>query len=159
MDTTHNAGTFLRLLEWFSEAQLLSPNTRNNNEVVCLLYDSHKKHILWNYAFDLFKGDIHNMNITLYGYFHTYTEAKSAFILGEEIKASKINRISKTKKSKDNISGAANSGNIKNKESKNKKKDQQSNTRSRANKNSSSKCTYCRQDGHFATKCFKKIQG
>ena len=27
-----------------------------------------------------------------------------------------------------------------------------------ANKNSSMKCTYCRQDGHFAIKFFKNLQ-
>ena len=74
------------------------------------------------------------MDKTQYINFHTYTEVKSAFILAEEIKSSKMNTSSKTKKSKDNSSRAANSGNNKNKESKNKKKDHHSNTNSWVNK-------------------------
>ena len=44
-------------------------------------------------------------------WFDTYIKGKSAFILAEEIKASKMSKISDTKKSKDNNSGAANTGN------------------------------------------------
>ena len=106
----------------------------------------------------MFEDEIHNMNKTCYSHFHPYTEAKNAFILAEEIKANKINKILETKNSKDNISGAANVGNNKNKESKNNKKYQKSNNNSRVNKNSSMKCTYYGQDGHFAIKCFKKQQ-
>ena len=93
MDTTHNAGTFLRLLEWFSESQLLYPNISNNKEVGCLLSDKYKKHDLWYYLFNLFEDEIHNMNKTCYRNFHTYTEFKGAFILSEEQKTSKMNKI------------------------------------------------------------------
>ena len=113
MDPTHNVGTFLRLLEWFPESQLLYPTISNEKEVGRLLSDSRKKHIPWNYAFKLFKDEIHNMNKTRYSDFHTYTEAKSAFILAEERKASKMNKSLETKKSKDNSSLAANAGNNK----------------------------------------------
>ena len=71
-----------------------------------------KKQILWNYAFDLFEDEIYNMNKICYINFHTYTEAKSAFILSEERKSSKINKSSDMKKSKDNSTGVANSENI-----------------------------------------------
>ena len=100
MDPTHNVGKFLRLLEWFSEAQLLYPKIRNYKEVGCLLSNCRKKQILWNYAFDLFKGEIHNMNKTRCGYFHTYTEAKSVFILAEERKASKTKKAQKLRSQK-----------------------------------------------------------
>ena len=151
MYPTHNVGTFLRLLEWFSEAQLLYPTIINNRESGCLLYDSWNKQILWNYSLELFQDEINNVNKNHYGDFHIYTEAKSAFILAEERKSIKTNKSSETKKSKDNISRAANSG--KNKESKKKKKDHQINTNSSVNKNPSMKCTYCGHDGHFAIKC------
>ena len=62
MDPTHNIGKFLRLLEWFSEAHLLYPTIIKNKEVGCLLYDSFKNQILWNYDFDLFVYEIQNMN-------------------------------------------------------------------------------------------------
>ena len=39
---------------------------------------------MWNYAFELFEGEIHNMNKTRYSDFHTYKEAKIVFILSEE---------------------------------------------------------------------------
>ena len=68
------------------------------------------------------------MNKTRYGYFHTYTEAKSAFILGEERKASKTNKSSEIMKSKDNSSGTANAGNNKNKESNQKENYHNNNT-------------------------------
>ena len=70
-----------------------------------------------------------------------------------------MNKISETKKSKNKSSGAANAGINKNKDSNQKKKGQQSNTNSSANKHSSTKCTYCGQDGHFIIKCFQKPQG
>ena len=69
-----------------------------------------------------------------------------------------MNKISETKKSKYNCSGAANAGNNKNKYSKHKKKDQKSNNKY-INNNFPVKCTYCRQNGHFAIKCFKHPQG
>ena len=94
MDPTHNVGTFICLLWWFSEAQILYPNIINDKEVGCLFSDTHKKHILCNYTFYLFKYDIHNMNKIRYSNFRTYTEAKSACILAEERKTSKVNRIS-----------------------------------------------------------------
>ena len=97
---THNVRTFLCLLEWFSEAQLLYPKISNDKEVKCLFYDYHKKQILWNYAFKLFKDEIHNMYKILYINFHIYTEAKNVSILAEERKASKMNKIPENKKSK-----------------------------------------------------------
>ena len=87
----------------------------------------------------MFEDGIHNTNKTCYSDFHPYTEAKNAFILAEEIKANKINKILETKNSKDNISRAANVGNNKNKESNNNKKYQKGNNNSRVNKNSSMK--------------------
>ena len=101
--------------------------------------DSCKNQILWNYAFDLFEDEIHDMNKTRYSNFHTYTEAKNKFILAEERKSIKINKSSETKNPKDNSSGATNPGNNKNKESMQKKNYQQSNTNSSINKNSSLK--------------------
>ena len=81
MDLNHNPRTFLRLIEWFSEAQLLYPTIKNNKEVVCLFSDYCKKKIIWNYFFYLFEDEIQNMNKNCYSNFHKYTEAKSAFIL------------------------------------------------------------------------------
>ena len=130
MDLTHNAGTFIRLLEWFSEAQLLYPKISNDKEVGCLLYDSRNKQILWNYYSKLFEGEIHNMNKTCYKNFHTYIEAKSEFILAEERKASKMNKSSETKKSKYNSSRAFNARNNKNKYYRQNKKYQHSNNKS-----------------------------
>ena len=46
MDLTHNFGTFLHLLEWFSEAQLLYLAIINDKEVGCLFSDYPKKQIL-----------------------------------------------------------------------------------------------------------------
>ena len=100
MDPIHNVGTFIFLLGWFSGAQLLYPKISNKKEVCCLLSNYHKKHILRNYAFELFEGEINNMNKTQYNNFHTYTEAKSVFILAVERKASNMNDISETKRSK-----------------------------------------------------------
>ena len=77
--------------------------------------DSRKKKIIWNYAFELFEDEIHNMNKTCYRNFHTYIEAKSEFILTEERKASNMNEISENKKSNDNSYGADNTGKNKNK--------------------------------------------
>ena len=159
MDTTHYVGTFLFLLEWFSEAQILYPKISNDKGVGCLLSDSRKKQILWNYAFNIFEDEIHNMNKNQYGDFYTCTEAKSAFILAEERKSSEMKKRSETKKSNDNSSGAANAGNNKNKDSNQKKKHQRSNTNSRVTKNLSMKCTYCGQYGRFSIKCFKYPQG
>ena len=93
MDPTHNVRKFLRLLELFSEAQLLYPTISNDKEVGCLFSDSCNNHILWNYSLELFKYDIHNTNKTCYIDFHTYTEAKNAFILAEEIKASNMDKV------------------------------------------------------------------
>ena len=111
MDPNHNVRTFLHLLGWFSEAHILYPKISNDKEVGCLLSDSHKKQIIWNFYFKLFEDEIHNMNKTCYSDFHTYTEDKSVFILSEEIKYSKTNKSSETKNSKYNSYGAANAGN------------------------------------------------
>ena len=46
MDPTHNVGTFLCLLEWFSEVQLLYPTISSYKYIICLLYDSQKKQII-----------------------------------------------------------------------------------------------------------------
>ena len=62
MDPTHNVGTFLRLLKWFSEAQILYPTIGNDKEVGYLFFGSCKNHILWNYDFKPFEEDINNMN-------------------------------------------------------------------------------------------------
>ena len=54
--------------------------------------------ILQNYYLDLFEDEIHNMNKTKYSDFHTYTKAKSAFILAEErltLEKIKINSLSR----------------------------------------------------------------
>ena len=123
MDLTDNVGTFLRLLEWFSEAQLLYPTIINDKEVGCLFSGSLKNQILCSYGFEMLEDEIHNMNKTQYSDFHTYTKAKSVSILDEEIKSSKTNKSSETKNSKDNRSGAANAGKNKNKESNQKKED------------------------------------
>ena len=48
----------------------------------------------------MFEDEIHNINKTWYIYFHTYTEAKSAFILAEERKARNLNKSLETNKSK-----------------------------------------------------------
>ena len=56
-----------------------------------------------------------------------YTEAKRAFILSQDRKASKMNKSSDIKNSRDNISEAADSGNIKNKKSNQNRKHQKSN--------------------------------
>ena len=68
---------------------------------------------MWNYAFDIFEDEINNTNKTGYSYLDTYTEAISSFILLEEQKVRKMNKISGTKKTKDNNSGVVNSGNNK----------------------------------------------
>ena len=78
-----------------------------------MFYDYFQKQIIWNYDFDLFKDEIHNMNKKRYSNFHSYTEANSAFILAEERKTSKMNKIPDIKKSKENSTGAANGGNNK----------------------------------------------
>ena len=70
MDLTHNVGTCLRIIEWFSEAQLLYLTVSNYKEVVCLFSDSCKKQILWNYDFCLFEDEIRNMNKTCHIDFH-----------------------------------------------------------------------------------------
>ena len=62
-------------------------------------------------------------------------------------------------KSKDNSSVTANAGNNKNKDSNQKENYQNNNTKSSANKKSSTKCIYCGQDGHLSIKCFKTPQG
>ena len=159
MGMTHNVGTFLSLIKWFSEAQLIYPNISNNREVGLFLSGIRKEQILWNYSSGVFEDEVHNINKTCYRYFHTYTEDKGAFVVAEERKSSKMNKISYAKKSKDNSAGAANAGNNKAKYSKQKKNYQHSNNNSRGNKNVSMKCTYCGQDGHFAIKCFKNPQG
>ena len=105
-----------------------------------MLSDLHKKQIIWNYAFNLFEDEIHNMNKTRYSDFHTYVEAKSEFILSEKRKASKTNKISETNNSKDNSYGVANTRNIKNKEFKQKKRDHEINRNSSSNENSSLNC-------------------
>ena len=107
----------------------------------------------------MFEDEIHNVNKYWCSNFHTYNEAKSAFILAKQRKASKKNKIPETKKSKYNSSGVDNAGNNKHKESKQKKNYQQSNTNYSVNKNMSMKFTYCGQDGNFAIKCFKNLQG
>ena len=115
-----------------------------------MFYDSLNNLIIRNCYFELFEDEIHNTNKTWYHDFHTYAEAKIAFILSEEIKSSKTNKISETKNSKENNSETAKAGNNKNKESKQKENYQQSNTNSSVNKNSSVKYTYYGQDGNFA---------
>ena len=62
MDPTNNVRIFLRLIECFSEAQILYPTISNNREVGCLFSDSFTKEVLWNYASELFKDEINNMN-------------------------------------------------------------------------------------------------
>ena len=74
-----------------------------------------KKKILWNYYFELFGDEINNINKTHYSDFHTYTETKSVFILSEEQKSIKMNKISETNKSEDNSYVASKSGNNNNK--------------------------------------------
>ena len=64
MDPAHNVGTFICLLEWFSEAKLLYPTISNYKEVGCLFSDSCRNQILCYYAFELFEDEIHNMNKT-----------------------------------------------------------------------------------------------
>ena len=100
MDPTHNFRTFFCLLEWFSEAQLLYPTIINDKEIGCLFSDSLNNKILCNYAFNISEDEIHDMNKTLYRNFRAYTEAKCAFVIAEEIKAIKMNKISETYKSK-----------------------------------------------------------
>ena len=46
------------------------------------------------YSFELFEDDIHNINKNSYINLHMYTEAKNEFILAEEQKDSKMNKIS-----------------------------------------------------------------
>ena len=99
------------------------------------------------------------MNTNFYIDFHTYTEAKSEFILAEERKDNKMNKSSETNKSKDNNYGAAKYGNNKNKDSNQNKNYHQSNKNYRGDKNLSLKCTYYAQDGHFEIKCLKNPQG
>ena len=118
MDPAHNVETFIFLLELFSEAQLLHPKISNYKEVGCLFSDMRNKQIILNKDIKLFENEIHSMNKTSYTDLHTYTEVKSTFILAEERKSSKTNKISETKKPKDNRYGPANAGNIKTKESK-----------------------------------------
>ena len=55
MDLTLNVRAFLRLFEWFSEAQIIYPQIRNNKEVGFFLSDTHKKQIMWDYYFNLFE--------------------------------------------------------------------------------------------------------
>ena len=97
MDPTHNVGTFLWLLEWFSEAQLLYLMISNNKEVVWFSSDTCKKQIICNYTFELFEDEIHNVNQTRFSDFHTYAEAKIYFILAKERKYSKMNKSSDTR--------------------------------------------------------------
>ena len=52
-----------------------------------------KNKILWNYDFDIFEDGIYNMNKSCYINLHKFAESKSAFILSEERKSSKINKI------------------------------------------------------------------
>ena len=85
--------------------------------------------ILCNYAFNISEDEIHDMNKTLYRNFRAYTEAKCAFVIAEEIKAIKMNKISETYKSKEKNSGAANFGN-----NKKNNKDHQSNSNSSVDK-------------------------
>ena len=159
MGLTHNVRWLLRFIGWCSEAQPLDPKISNNEEAGCLLSDSRKKKIIWKYTFELFEDEVHYMNKNGYIGFHTYTEVKSDWIISEEWKASNPNKISETDKPKDNSSWERNSGNNKNKGSNQKKKYQQNNTNPSVNKNSSMKCTYFGQYGHFAIKCFKNPQG
>ena len=102
-----------------------------------MFYDSRKKQIIWNYVFEMFEDEIHNMNKTRYSDIRTYTEAKSMSILSKERKSKKVNKSSDNKKPRENSSGASNAGNNKNKKSNQKKKYQQSNMTSSGNKNSS----------------------
>ena len=56
MDLTHNVDTFLHLIRWFLEAQLAYPKIVNDKTFGYLFSDMLKKKILWDFAFDLFKG-------------------------------------------------------------------------------------------------------
>ena len=69
-----------------------------------------KKKILWYYGFYLFEDKIHDMNKNHCSNLHTYTEAKGVFILYEEQKPIKTDKILDLKKSKDNSTGASNGG-------------------------------------------------
>ena len=57
MDPTHNVRTFLHLLKWFSEAQILYLTISNDKEVGWLFSDYRKKHILWDYAFNMIEDE------------------------------------------------------------------------------------------------------
>ena len=83
MHPTHNVGTFLWLLKWFSDAQHLYPNISKEKFVGCLFSDTRKNQIIWNYDLKLFEDEIYNTNKARYRFLHTYTEAKGAFILYE----------------------------------------------------------------------------
>ena len=56
----------------------------------------------------MFGDEIKNKNKHCYSNFYACTEAKIAFIPAEELKDSKMNKISETKKPKDNRYGPAN---------------------------------------------------
>ena len=83
----------------------------------------------------MFGGEIKNKNKNCYSNFYACTEAKIAFIPAEELKDSKMNKISETKNPKDNSYGADRAVNNKSKESKKNKKDQHSNDNYGGNKN------------------------
>ena len=86
MDPSHNLSTFLRLLEWFSEAQFLYPKVQGNDEVGKMFTSTRKTLILWNYTNKSFKDEINNMNKTRPTDFATFKAAKEAFLLAEERK-------------------------------------------------------------------------
>ena len=55
MDLTHNVGTFIHRIKWFSEVQLLYPKTSNDKTFGYLFSDTLKKKILCDCYFDIFK--------------------------------------------------------------------------------------------------------
>ena len=151
MDPSHNISVFLRLLDWFSEAQLLYPKLDGDEEVGSLFTQTRKTNILWNYAFENFKDEINNMNKTRASDFRTFQEAKDAFLLAEERK----NKKAGTSKAQ----GDAN----KSKKSKivdddNKEKDNPGKGKDKGKEKSQTKtqkiCGWCGKPGHLATECF-----
>jgi hypothetical protein len=153
MDSTHKVSTFLRLLEWFSEAQLLYPKISNDKEVGCLFSESRKKQILWNYAFENFKDEINNMNKTRYSDFNDYAEAKEAFLLAEERKTSKLAEINAKKPKDTNGPHKSHKGNADNK-GKGTKGGRSNDHHPGKGNNGTPECSYCGIKGHLGKHCF-----
>ena len=144
MDPSHNLSTFLRLLEWFSEAQLLYPKVQGDDEVGKLFTSTRKTLILWNYAYESFKDEINNMNKTRPTDFATFKAAKEAFLLAEE---------RKNAKQKDKAPAKPDKPKPKPESDKNKGK-RGSGKESSSNK-SDVTCGYCNKVGHLSISCFK----